>query len=193
MKIKITLLALVILALGLSANASKYVQKVGTERVSTPGSVNVVPEVFGSTRLETFYLNSLSLNNFTNGNSANGVLLTTLPAGAQGIKISRLNISLLASNGSMVNDTPDVGIGTVKATGAVNVLSGTATFENILTGQTALNANGSTFNGTDLTVDLLTNASGVKTIYLNAADAWAGNGSVAATGEIQIQWVDLSY
>lgn len=191
-KLKSVFLAALVLTLGLAASASKYVLKPGTSRPGTAGDVGVKDETFGRTHLTTVILDSLSLNNFSNGATANGVLLYTLPAGAQAVTLSRLELSLLASNGDMVNDTPDVGVGTTKATGAVSVLSGTAAFENILTGQTALDANGTTFNGNEASVDLFTNTSGDKTIYLNAADAWDGNGSVSATGKIQFRWFDMT-
>lgn len=184
-------LATLVLALGLTAHASKYVQKTGTERSGVAGNVGVRDENFGRYHLTELVLTGLSLGNFTNGNSANGVLLYTLPAGTQVLALSRLDLALTASNGDMVNDTPDTGIGTVKATGAVNVLGGTATFENILTGQTAADANGTSFNGNAASIDLFSNTSGTKTIYLNAADAWDGNGSVSATGKVQVLWYDL--
>lgn len=190
-KIATVFLATVVLALGLTANASKYVQKPGTGRPGTAGNVGVRDENFGRYHLTELVLDGLSLGNFTNGNSANGVLLYTLPTGAQVLTLSRIDLALTASNGDMVNDTPDTGVGTVKATGSVNVLSGTATFENILTGQTAADANGSSFNGNAASVDLFSNTSGTKTIYLNAADAWDGNGSVSATGKVQVLWYDL--
>jgi len=195
MKKTVTILcAALVLGLGLQeAKALRYVTKQGTERAGTAGAVGVKDENFGRTHLTTLYLSSLSLGSFVNGNSANGVLLYTLPTGSELIDIGRVNIALTHDNGDAVNDTPDVGLGTTLASGtSAAVLSGVgAATENVLTGQTAIDANGTTFNGTAANVGLVRSTSDTKTIYLNAADAWDGNGSVSATGEVQIQWVDL--
>jgi hypothetical protein len=120
-----------------------------------------------------------------------GKLVYTLPAGAALIKASKFNLSL--QGGGVVDaDTPDVGIGTVIASGVVSVLSGTATFENIHTGQT--------FNDCDGTAEVKTNlataspfalaieTADAHTIHLNIADTWAGADDLTASGTITIEW-----
>ena len=120
-----------------------------------------------------------------------GKLLYTLPAGACVTRISKFNFSL--QGGGVVDaDTPDVGLGTVVASGAVSVLSGTATFENIMTGQTFNDCNGTaevvTAMATSSPFNLIIEAAGAHTIYLNVADTWAGADTITATGTIAIEW-----
>ena len=61
-----------------------------------------------------------------------GKLLYTLPAGAHAVKVSYMSMALTAADGNIDADTPDVGVGTVIGSGAVAVLGGTATFENLI-------------------------------------------------------------
>lgn len=140
------------------------------------------------------HITTLSFNDITlpaiagAGNVANGLLLYTLPAGAQGIESIRFNVSLQADNGQVLSDTPDVGVGTVKAGGAVAVLSGTGTFENILTGQTFTDVNGTVAKTIGLDVGLSRDTSEAKTIYLNYADGWANGSNLTANGAVIIEW-----
>lgn len=120
-----------------------------------------------------------------------GKLMYTLPAGACLVNASKFNLSL--QGGGVVDaDTPDVGLGTVIASGVVSVLSGTATFENIMTGQTFNDCNGTaevvTTLATSSPFSLIVETSGAHTIYLNVADTWAGADDITATGTITIDW-----
>jgi len=102
--------------------------------------------------------------------------------------------------GTTTTDTPDVGLGTVIATGAVAVLSGTGTFEDIITGQTwnkaltgVVDHFATLFTGvvTEATTVPLIPAAGAGTaIYLNAADGWAAGvtGNLTATGLVAITY-----
>lgn len=120
-----------------------------------------------------------------------GTLIYTLPAGACLVKASKLDLALQGT-GTVDADTPDVGLGTVVASGAVAVLSGTATFENILTGQTFNDCNGTaevvTAKATTSPFELVIETAGAHTIYLNIADGWAGADSLTATGTVTIEW-----
>jgi hypothetical protein len=124
-----------------------------------------------------------------------GKLLYTLPAGACLIKASKINFSLQAG-GTVDADTPDVGLGTVIASGVVSVLSGTATFENILTGQTFNDCNGTAEVKTALATSspfaLVVETADAHTIYLNVADTWAGADDLTATGTIVLEWSFLN-
>ena len=121
-----------------------------------------------------------------------GKLLYTFPTlVAVVIPHSSFNMTLDEADGNITADTPEVGIGTVIASGAVSVLSGTATFENVITGQVAADC-----NGTATTVDLgatagspLRVASG-GSLFFNVADTWAASGEAACpiTGEFAFQW-----
>lgn len=100
-----------------------------------------------------------------------------------------MNVALNAADGNIDADTPDVGLGTTIASGAVAVLGGTAAFENILTGQTAADCNGTATKAVVGTI-LATGASDSKAIYLNVADGWAASGETACpvTGTVVIEW-----
>ena len=120
----------------------------------------------------------------TVGNSANlatGALIYTLPAGACLITGAYMSVGI--SGVSTTTDTPDVGLGTVIGTGAVTTLDGTATFENILTGQTAGDTNGTaTVKGAGPTagapLEIATAAA--HTVHFNAADGWGANADASA-------------
>jgi hypothetical protein len=121
-----------------------------------------------------------------------GELIYTLPAGACLVRASKFNLSL--QGGGVVDaDTPDVGLGTVIASGAVATLDGTATFENIHTGQTFNDCNGTEEVKTNLTTSspfaLVIETSAAHTVHLNVADGWAGADDITATGTITLEWV----
>ena len=105
-----------------------------------------------------------------------------------------MNIGLTNTDGNVDADTPDVGIGTVIATGAVATLDGTATFENLLTGQTFTNCTGTKTKVGVIDQTLFIGENDAHTIHLNAADTWAGaeTTGLAATGTILIEYVVLS-
>lgn len=135
------------------------------------GSAAVLPDIAGGANLGV------------------GVLLYTFPAGAVRVSASKMSVAITQTDGNITADTPDIGLGTTIASGAVAVLGGTAAFENILTGQTAADCNGT---ATVKTVDtsLVIESSGAHTVYLNVADGWAASGDDAAilTGTVTIHW-----
>lgn len=117
-----------------------------------------------------------------------GKLIYTLPAGAAVIKATRMR-AVLNGVAAIEADTPDLGIGTTIASGAVAVLGGTAAFENILTGQTMTDCDGT---ATDVAVatELVIASGGAHTIYLNIADGWAATGDPAldVNAKVVIHW-----
>ena len=165
-------------------------------------SVNTGTVADGVTAVEygdgTFHKTVLTVNSTLPaiaGGAALGVgkLLYTLPAGAELVDGAYMSMALTAAGGNIDADTPDVGVGTVIATGAVSVLSGTATFENIITGQTATDCSGTASVVTTAPTAgtaLASEAAGAKTIYFNVADTWAASGETACpiSGTITIFW-----
>jgi hypothetical protein len=134
------------------------------------------------------------------GNSLGiGAKVYEFPAGAHVHLVSYFNLGLTA--GTVTSDTPDVGLGSVVASGAVSVLSGTATFEDYITGQTwgvALDGTEQATTPLGATAGILTGislnaADDEKSLYLNAADAWnAGvTGNLTASGRIVLVWNTL--
>jgi hypothetical protein len=130
-------------------------------------------------------------------NLAVGKLLYTMPAGVIAIWASHMALALDEADGNITADTPDGGLGTVIASGVVALLNGTATFENILTGQTFNDC-----NGTVETVALaptagapfIMNAADAHTVHFNLADGWAANGeaALAVSGTVTLLWSQLA-
>jgi hypothetical protein len=123
-----------------------------------------------------------------------GKLLYTLPAGAEIHVGSYMSMGITQTQGHINADTPVVGLGTVIASGAVSVLSGTAAFQDILTGQSAANCTGTATVKTALATSspfaFVTEAAGSKAVYMNAAAAWAASGDPAAllVGTVVLNW-----
>lgn len=126
-------------------------------------------------------------------NLAVGRLLYTFPAGAIRIHGAHMNIAITQTQGNITADTPDGGLGTTIASGAVALLSGTAAFENILTGQTFNDCNGT---AEVATVDsaLILAAADDHTVYFNVADGWAASGDTGAlfAGKVVLEWTLMS-
>jgi hypothetical protein len=122
-----------------------------------------------------------------------GNLIYTLPAGAVVVDSAYMSAAITQSEGNITADTPDVGIGTVIASGVVAVLGGTATFENIITGQTAADCNGTATVKTSIptaAVPFVIESGDAHTIHLNVADGWAASGDSGAslTGTVVLNW-----
>lgn len=128
-----------------------------------------------------------------------GSAVYAFPAGVHLEEAYYQNLSMKAA-GTAVNT--DTGLGSVVASGAVSVLSGTATFEDRLTGQTlATAASGGTAAAAGplgatagiLTGISLNSASSVKNVFLNSAGTWNVNntGNLTATGTIVLVWSKL--
>lgn len=125
-----------------------------------------------------------------------GKLLYTLPAGRQLIRAVGMSVAITQTQGFITADTPTVGVGTVIAVGAIAVLSGTATFQNLVVGTVAANCSGTATVGGGVptaAVPLLIAAADAKTIHFNVADAWAASGDAAAiiAGIVTVHWSQL--
>jgi hypothetical protein len=146
--------------------------------VGSPGS-GVTAREYGDKYNHTTILNVQSVFPAIAGGASLGVgkLVYTLPAGACVVGPARLKV-LVNGAAAIAADTPDVGLGTTIASGAVAVLGGTAAFENILTGQTMTDCDG-TETDAIVTTELAIAANGAHTVYLNIADGWAAGGDPA--------------
>lgn len=122
-----------------------------------------------------------------------GKLLYTFPAGIIRINTVHASLAIQQTESNIDADTPDGGLGTVIASGAVSVLSGTATFENILTGQTFNDCDG-TAETVSADCALILAAADPHTVYFNVADTWAASGDAAAglAGTVILEWSKLS-
>ena len=125
-----------------------------------------------------------------------GLLVFTFPAGVTRVKSVHMDIGITQTDGNINNDTPEVGVGSVIATGAVLVLNGTTGFDDYVTETTAADCTGTKtdFSFDNVTAALKLNiAGGVKLVHLNVADTWAASGDLAAilSGTITIEWTFL--
>ncbi|MEK9723071.1 MAG: hypothetical protein VW405_06245 [Rhodospirillaceae bacterium] len=126
-------------------------------------------------------------------NLAVGKLLYTLPAGAIIVDGAYMSLAITKSEANITADTPDGGLGTVIGSGAVATLDGTGTFENILTGQTFNDCNGTAEVKTAIPtagVPFVIESGAAHTIYFNVADGWAAGGDAAAglAGTVVLNW-----
>src|SRR5471032_2088380 len=122
-----------------------------------------------------------------------GVLLYTFPPGVQIIESAYMSVAITQTQGHINANTPDVGLGSVVASGVVSVLAGTTTFKDILAAGLAANCTGTPVVATAIPtagVPLISNAAGSKAVYLNVAATWAASGDAAAllTGTVTLNW-----
>jgi len=164
----------------------------GTAATPATGTITVNETGVDSSRITTIDIADLSLIVTTNANKGDGKLLYTLPAGDIIIKSASIALGIDGTGSANAADTPDLGLGTVVASGSVAVLSGTATFENIMTGQTVSACDG-TVQLASVNTILTIASSAAHTIYLNIADGWAGvDAGMLATGRVVIEWQYMS-
>jgi len=123
-------------------------------------------------------------------NLAVGKLVYTLPVGIRTVRAAYMSMALDTAGANIPADTPDVGIGITIGSGVVNVLSGTPAFENLITGQTAADCNGTATVASITNQPLIILAADAHTVYFNVADGWAAGGDAACpiAGTIILEW-----
>jgi hypothetical protein len=143
--------------------------------------------VDGKNFVSTFTVSQTdALTTGDNAALADGYLIYTFPSGAVVIDYAYMTMSMTATT-EQAADTPDVGLGTVIASGANALLSATATFENIITGQTAADASGTATVKTALPTagtPFIIEAGDAHTLHFNVADTWADDTSGDLTADI---------
>lgn len=153
------------------------------------------------------HFTKLTLTNFAVGTSGDNAALAfgakfyTFPAGAILVESATIAGGLTAAI-SVTTDTPEVGIGTVVATGAAATLT-TATWEDIVDGGAAGLTGGDAiapdvagtafYKGQTFTTGVIIKPTGGKArdLFLNVADTWANvtaAGAVTFTGVITLKW-----
>lgn len=118
---------------------------------------------------------------------ADGYLLYTLPAGICVVSAAYMSMAVSAASTEAQSDTPDVGLGTTIASGSVATLDGTAAFENLITGQTAADANGTATVKTTVPTagaSLVIESGDDHTVHFNVADTWANDTGGDLTADI---------
>jgi len=176
--------------------------KLSTPLVTTPvGTVSVAEYGDGKDLTTVLTLTNFIVGALAGSAAALGVgnIVAAFPAGQHFELVYSFSGIVLTAAGTAV--ATDTGLGSVVASGAVNVLSGTATFEDRLTGQTISTASGggaavSTIKaatagiGTGISLNV---AASVKNVFLNSAGDWNANntGNLTATGVIVLKWTRM--
>ncbi|MED5549862.1 MAG: hypothetical protein VX529_10945 [Pseudomonadota bacterium] len=159
--------------------------------VAAPCRVEEFGDKYQHTTILTFEGSSAVLPAIAGGAVlAVGLKVYDFPAGSVIVDSARLyGVAITQTEGNITADTPDVGLGTTIGSGAVAVLSGTAAFENILTGQTFTDCDGTAEDAT-VGTQLVIAPADSHSVYLNVADGWAAGGDAAAvvSGQIVLQW-----
>jgi len=170
-----------------------------TQQSVSSTNIHVGTAASGVTAVErgndVFHQVTLSVNT-TLGAIAGGAALGLgkkiydLPAGAVVTGLAYMSVAITQTQGHINADVPKVGLGTVIASGAVSVLSGTATFQDILAGVSATNCTGTPTLGLTNT-PVLKAAAAARSVYLNVAATWAASGDAAAllTGTVVLDYV----
>ena len=155
------------------------------------------------------HVTKLTMTNFavgTGGDNASlgiGASFYTFPAGTIIVEEATM-VGGLTLAADVTTGSPEVGIGTVIATGAVSVLSGTATFEDIIDGNASATGGDTTgtlagatfYKNSDATtrdrVVIKTTGGKSHSLFLNVAVAWpdstTGTLAVTFTGVILLKW-----
>lgn len=194
--------AVVVDSAGVVDNLGVTLLRSPAATVGTAGT-NCVAEEHGD---GLFHITKLTCTAFavgTGGDAADlgiGAVCYTLPAGAYAwLGGSIEGIFSQASAGVITGG--EVGLGTVVASGAVAVLSGTATFENIMNGQAiatyTLGTTRVTAAGQPTAPNITTVATGAspRTVFLNIAASWPNIASAEAvtfTGTVTIRWMKIA-
>jgi hypothetical protein len=188
-----------------NASASGYVRLKAPAAGSTvsysPGVANTGVTATHSSSDGVHFLTTLTVSQvdaLTTGDNvalADGYLLYTFPVGVCVIESAYMSMGMTATT-EQIADTPDVGLGTVIATGANAVLSAVSTYENILTGQTAADANNTATVKTVTGQEFVIEAADAHTLHFNVADTWADDTSGDLTadiaGTVKIAWTYIA-
>ncbi len=141
----------------------------------------------------TLTLSSLGLTIGDSSTLADGVLIYTFPAGVIIVDAAYMSVGVTLTTGTPTTDAPDVGLGTVIATGGVANLSTPSTFEDILTGRAATNVAGTATVGTVQTTKVIQTGD-AHAVHFNIADAWAdvSNADATASGTVVLKWAAMT-
>ncbi len=172
---------------------------LATSRAISDGTVGasygtVVEEGDGSFHKTTITLGGAFSAIVGGTNLGLGRLIYTFPSGMIRINTVIFNgVALQQTESHVTADTPELGLGSVIAVGAITQLSATSTFEDILTGQVMGDCDG-TGKIVAAVSDFTILSAAAHTLHLNVADGWAASGDAALgfTGDVVITWEFLS-
>jgi hypothetical protein len=165
------------------------------------GTVSVVEYGSGRDFTTVLTLTDFVVGALAGAGAALGVgnIVAAFPAGQHlELVYSLASLNLKCAGTAVATKT---GLGSVIASGAISVLSGTATFQDRLTGQTITTdpAGGTVVSaltaatagiGTGISLNVAAN---VKNVFLNAAGTWNANntGNLTASGTIVLKWTKM--
>lgn len=164
------------------------------------GAVNtgVTAVEYGDGRTHTTVLTVSQTDALTTGDNGNlccGYLLYTLPAGAIIVERAYMSMAITHGDAAAQADTPDVGLGTTLGSAVQATLDADdAACENILTGQTADDCNGTAEVKTVADQELVIESGGDHTVYFNAGAAWSDVTDTTAdiAGTVVLVWRFMS-
>ena len=194
-------------ATGVKTPAARKVEAIGNlmnlgdDVAAVVGTFETVTGMVG----ETFFDGSRYRTRFTctamtfgtqadNASLASGLKLFTFPTAPAIRVLGGFMYGTLLGTGSVLTDTPEVGVGTTIGTGANATLGAVAaTAEDILGPFVAASINNGIVSGQDAVTGIKAIAAGgTKTVHLNVADAFADittAGTISFTGVIEIEWI----
>lgn len=178
-------------------NISRGIKAYGAALVGTPNT-GVTAVTYGDGRNFTTVLTVSVTDAITvadNAALAVGYKVFDFPTGA--IVVSSAYMSMAVTLAEDTTATADVGIGTTIGSGANAVLSGVgAGAENIITGQTAADCNGTATVKTIVNQILAIETGDSHSVYFNVADTWADTAGADLTGDIAgtitLNWTKVS-
>lgn len=176
-----------LIALGDAVLLSEYDVKLGT---ASDGVVATEEMIDGVTRKTILTIKEFK-QAIAGAALGFGKELYTFPEGL--IKVTEATIDLTIA-GATETGTPDTGIGTVVASGAVDVLSGTATFEDIMDGFTATaisSAGSASHNYVSAEAGVLDGHTTAKKAFLNLAETWKATEDLTISGKVTLFWKHL--
>lgn len=160
--------------------------------VGTAGTGTTATEYTWGNKRTTVLAMAGTLPAISAGANAYGLLIYTLPAGVSRSVRVTMSVGIDGAETNIDADQPKVGVGSVIATGGVSDLTGTTGFDDYSTEAIAANCTGTAtvFAFDTAEFSLRMNVStGVKAIYLNVADTWAGTDSGAVlSGYVVLEW-----
>jgi hypothetical protein len=181
---------------GIVTNSVRAISPVGTPAAG----VQAYEYTDGRNVQTTLFLSNFDVGSIGGaGNLGLGGLIYSFPAGSHIHFATCIQDVSLAGDAPILADTPEVGLGSVIASGAVATLGGTPTFEDYVTGSAMPNCGGDSLyvKPTGATAGFgmgisLNGVSDSKDLYLNVANNWSGaSASLSAFGTITINWTIL--
>ena len=161
---------------------------ITSQNVGTVAAGSAVVEYGDGVNHQTVITVDTTLGAIASGAHGYGKLIYSFPDGSVlNVKGTYMSMALTASEVTIAADTPDIGVGTVTATGETGTTL-TSTLDDIMPGQTANDCDGTNEVIESLTALQIATAGG-HDVYFNAADTWAGTDTgCAIAGTIIIEW-----